>query len=118
MSEYSYRFVPTTASYAVLYPALVEAARAKGYALAIHGSMTRDFDLIAVPWTEDAEPGIELVKALKEVCGGVFQSVATDYLLPEGTPYPKPHGRTSYVIHLTEDGAFGPYLDIAVMPRA
>ncbi len=29
-------------------------AKQEGYALAIHGSTTRDLDLIAVPWTKDA----------------------------------------------------------------
>jgi hypothetical protein len=38
------------ASYALLYPHLVELVRPLGYALALHGSMNRDFDMVAVPW--------------------------------------------------------------------
>jgi len=110
--------VSSPVPYAVLYPKLVKAARAKGYALAIHGSMVRDFDLIAVPWVEDAAEPLELVFALKEVCTGVFISSRTDYLLsPDFDAREKPHGRLSWVLHLTEDGMYGPYLDIAVMPR-
>ncbi len=37
-----------------IYPQLVEEARRHGYALAPHGSLQRDLDLIAVPWSEEA----------------------------------------------------------------
>lgn len=42
------------AVYAHLYPSLVVDARELGYALALHGSMARDLDLVAIPWTDDA----------------------------------------------------------------
>ena len=35
---------------AALYPQLAEISRKHGYALAVHGSMSRDFDLICIPW--------------------------------------------------------------------
>lgn len=38
--------------YAAIYPGLAEVFRRHGYALAVHGSLARDFDLIAVPWVE------------------------------------------------------------------
>lgn len=37
---------------ACVYPELAELVRRHGYALAVHGSLMRDFDLIAIPWTE------------------------------------------------------------------
>lgn len=37
---------------AALYPDLAVLARKHGYALAVHGSLRRDFDLIAIPWVE------------------------------------------------------------------
>lgn len=40
--------------YACLYPALCDRAREHGYALAIHGTVATDLDLIAVPWTTAA----------------------------------------------------------------
>jgi hypothetical protein len=47
-------FAPT---YACLYPQLAEIARKHGYALAAHGSMARDFDLVCIPWVEQpSEP--------------------------------------------------------------
>jgi len=45
--------------YACLYPQLAEIARKHGYALAVHGSMARDFDLVCIPWVENpSEPKI------------------------------------------------------------
>lgn len=37
---------------AALYPKLAAIFQKHGYALAVHGSLARDFDLIAVPWIE------------------------------------------------------------------
>lgn len=43
--------------YCAMYPELAKIAQSHGYALAIHGSMGRDFDLIAVQWVDiPAEP--------------------------------------------------------------
>lgn len=110
--------INSPACYAALYPMLVAAAQIHGYALAIHGSMTRDFDLIAAPWKDDASEPIEMIRALRTVCGGVFHHSETDYLVTSGNPTPKPHGRIAYVIHLTNEGCEGPYLDISVMPKS
>lgn len=38
--------------YCALYPQLSEIARKHGYAMAVHGSLARDFDLICIPWVE------------------------------------------------------------------
>lgn len=38
--------------YCALYPELAEVAREHGYALSIHGSLARDFDLVCLPWGE------------------------------------------------------------------
>ena len=38
--------------YCSLYPELAEIARKHGYAMAIHGTMARDFDLICIPWVD------------------------------------------------------------------
>ena len=35
-------------------PKMREAARKLGYAVTTHGSMSRDFDIVVIPWTEDA----------------------------------------------------------------
>lgn len=104
--------------YAVIYQTLVPIAREHGYALAIHGSMVRDCDLIAVPWTEEAKDPADLILAFKKVVTGVFTKHDFDHI---GTVQfhgmAKPHGRVAWSIHLTEEGMFGPYLDISVMKR-
>lgn len=50
--------------YVGLYPALAELCRDHGYALAVHGSMARDFDLIAVPWISSPSSPEELLRAI------------------------------------------------------
>lgn len=41
------------AIYTTYFGMLNEAANKLGYALTIHGSMSRDFDLVAIPWIAD-----------------------------------------------------------------
>lgn len=51
-------------------PAIREAAKACGYAVGVHGSERRDFDLIAMPWREDADDADRLAhKIAKAACG-------------------------------------------------
>lgn len=106
-----------TAAYVLLYPQLAEVARAFGYALAIHGSMNRDMDLVAIPWTERAVDPFTLVNAMKEAVGGWWWGPDVDQWYPDGMPTRKPHGRMAYSIHLTDRGSEGPYLDVSVIPR-
>jgi hypothetical protein len=46
------------------YLAFKQAAAEVGYAVAVHGSLRRDFDLIAVPWREDAVGNVALMQHL------------------------------------------------------
>lgn len=115
--------VTLPAAFACIYAGLAEVARAHGYALAVHGTLARDFDLIAVAWTEDAKPAPVLVEAIRARVSGVVQ--------PDGTPAgrwnperqdfarcvvrqpePKPHGREAWTIHL----GGGPFIDLSVIP--
>lgn len=95
-------------SFVVLYPTLCEVAQHLGYALAIHGSLQRDMDLIAVPWTDEARPAVELVWRIKEVCHGYIVGGRDGR-----DPAQKPHGRLAWSIHLDA----GNYIDLSVMPR-
>ena len=107
-----------TAAYAVFYPTLAEVARLKGYALAIHGTMMRDCDFVAIPWTPDAADAFELIEAMKRACGGCFWSPDADhYYKPSVHGTKKPHGRIAYSVYLTDRGGEGPYFDVSVMPR-
>jgi hypothetical protein len=99
------------ALYAVLFPDLREIARQHGYALALHGSLLRDLDLVAVPWEEEAAEPEALVEALRQCLAG--------FIVPDGTPggcydpetgkmvaavvnnpEHKPHGRLAWNIHI------------------
>lgn len=89
-------------------PRLREAARFKGYAVAVHGSLMRDIDLIAVPWTDQAKPVSELVTAICGAVGGVLG----DCIILSG-PTEKPHGRVAYtLIH----PGFAGEIDLSVTP--
>lgn len=106
-----------------LYELLIESLRVRarelGYALAVHGSLSRDIDLIAVPWTGEAVDAHELAQELLLVAG---RANGVAFMKPvegkdryhrAGCPGFKPHGRLSWCFHLGS----GPYIDLAVMPR-
>lgn len=81
-------------------------AERHGYALAVHGSLATDLDLIAVPWTEDATGPQELAEAVAEAVHGKIVSPGTE----------KPHGRLAYTICIGPEFT-GPHVDLSVMPR-
>lgn len=106
------------AYYLSLLPNIREVARAAGYAIGVHGSLKRDFDLIAVPWTEDALDGEQLAHAVKAIVGGSIKPAFS--MVPGDTenknPGKKPHGRIAWTILLSE-GADAKFIDLSVMPR-
>lgn len=105
------------AAYVALYPMLVQVAKRHGYALAVHGSVARDFDLIAVPWIEEASEPLTLIKAFKKATRTVVHHEEFDHLVKDCQPTQKPHGRLAYSLHVTNSGMYGGYLDISVMPK-
>lgn len=89
--------------YACIYPQLAELTRRHGYALSAHGTMGRDFDLIAVPWTENPSPK-------EAVIADICESFAIRQV---GEPGAKLHGRVAYTLSLS----FGECaLDFSFMP--
>jgi hypothetical protein len=81
-------------------------AWSEGYALAMHGSFTRDLDMIAVPWADAAcEPG-HLVRRIAE---------ATDLKICSA-PGQKPHGRLAFTL-MFKGFADPRWVDLSVMPR-
>ncbi len=105
------------AAYVALYPTLLQVAKRHGYALAVHGSLHRDFDLIAVPWIEEASDPLTLIKAIKRATRTVTHNEGTDRYFKDCAPTKKPHGRVGYSLHVTDKGMYGGYLDISIMPR-
>lgn len=90
-----------------ILPGIKKIAREHGYAVAIHGSMKRDFDLLIVPWTEDITPFEEFLEILRRHLGKGAR-------LPKDNDHKKPHGRTSYILILPfHKYIHGAYLDIA-----
>ena len=126
---------PTRAPfYATLYPGLCDIARKHGYALAIHGTVTADLDLIAVPWTPEAVPAEELRDALMRHIGALDFEGLTRRQFPtnddlvqqivrnERAKNPerldatgaaiKPHGRRAWNLYLEH----GCKVDLSIMP--
>jgi hypothetical protein len=98
-------------------------AKRHGYALAVHGSLARDVDLIAAPWTIEASDAPTLVEALRAEAERVSGTTAFWFCDENADPHdytrrnpqPKPHGRLGWSIHLAGTGT---YLDLSVMPRS
>ncbi len=89
--------------YACIYPQLAELTRRHGYALAAHGSLARDFDLICVPWVESpSEP--------QTVVEDMVESFAITQVLE---PVVKHHNRLVYTLSLSFGDCF---LDLSFMP--
>lgn len=91
--------------YCALYPQLAEIARRHGYALAVHGSLGRDMDLICVPWAETvSEP--------RAVIDAITSKLAIELVGDAGTP--KNHGREAWTIAV----GFGEcFIDLSFTPR-
>jgi len=101
-----------------------EIARQDGWALAVHGSMSRDLDIVAVPWTDQASYEPALVEALRAAVAQELGGVALVGAGEDGrTPgYKiKPNGRRCYTLHstseqLVEDEAGAhPYVDLSIL---
>jgi hypothetical protein len=97
-------------AYVAVYPMLCEIARENGYALAIHGTVTRDFDLVACPWTNEAVDPHVLYDALTKWLDS-RQYIPGGSKLEE--PEQKPHGRLAWSIPTGN----GSVIDLNIMPK-
>lgn len=97
------------AFYASIYDDLKQAAKKCGWALGLHGSLANDMDIMAMPWTEDAKPVEEVMKALSSCFEeNPFKDMHT-------IPYcKKPNGRVVYTMPIWGDF----YLDINIIQKA
>lgn len=85
-------------------------ARGCGYALMVHGSLSRDIDVLAVPWTERAD-GPEFLR--DRLCGALAAKFGRA-VYPSKDWTEKPHGRRACTIILP---GFAPEIDLSVLPR-
>ena len=85
-------------------------ARGCGYALMVHGSQSRDIDILAVPWTTQAsEP-----EFLRERLCGALAAKFGRAVYPSRDWSDKPHGRRACTII---GPGMCPEIDLSVMPR-
>jgi hypothetical protein len=97
---------------AEMLPGMQIAARGCGYALAVHGSLARDIDLIAVPWTEHCDSPEYLVAQIKGAIAAQVGRALTTRDADDWTE--KPHGRRALTIILA---GMCPQIDLSIMPR-
>lgn len=90
--------------YANLFAEMVPIARELGYALAVHGSLRRDLDLVAIPWWEQMPSafGADLVEAFQKAF----------YFAHVTGPEAKPHGRMAWT--LAFPGTC--FVDLSILP--
>lgn len=104
---------PVGEGYACIYtwmlPKIVALGFEHGYAVAVHGSMRRDLDLVAVPWIQDAKPAADLVAAICERFDAHCRNADGAKSME---PTAKPHGRLAWSIHF----GGGPYIDLSIVP--
>jgi hypothetical protein len=117
--------------YAFYFYALKEIAFKYGYNLVLHGSLSRDLDLIAIPWQAELRPHEDMIEEFIEAIGGDLQfanglrrSYAPDQVWDKYKV--THHGRMQYVIDVNrecynKDGEWiDPqyYIDISVLPAS
>lgn len=95
-------------------PIIRAAARAIGYAIAIHGTLDRDVDLVAIPWTAEAADADALAAAVRDAMHGAFATTTDGRVQTEDCN--RPHGRRTWAIGSVR--LWGSYIDLSVMPRA
>lgn len=114
MSNKEHDFGSLVCIYSQILPRIRRAAKELGYAIAIHGTLTRDLDLLAVPWVEEAAEAADLVKVIADTVGGYVIGDRTDDLgCVSDHPTTQPHGRLSWNICWGGKA----FIDLSVMPR-
>lgn len=79
-------------------------AREVGYSVAIHGSLKRDVDLVAVPWTSEAKDWLILVDTL---CHGLNASLVGEWER-------KPYSRVAVTLQIN---GYYKQIDLSITPR-
>ena len=89
--------------YACLWEDFRRAALDCGWALGLHGSLSSDMDIMAMPWTDDAKSVDEMIEALERCL-----TKPDEQILKKEKSTDKPNNRAVYTIHIFSDF----YLDI------
>lgn len=97
--------------YTSLIPQIRAIAKECGYAIAIHGSLRRDMDIMAMPWIKEAKaPETLAINIMKSILG---HSYMREYFKRHKYDAKKPHGRMNFCIPCERNG----WIDMSVMPR-
>ena len=94
------------AFYACVWTDLMNAAMNCGWALGLHGSLSSDMDIMAMPWTEEATTVEDMIKALSNCF--TDSPFSESHLIPS---YGKPNNRVVYTICIWADF----YLDVNII---
>ena len=102
--------------YAEYFFILKEIAYDFGYNLVLHGSLHRDLDLIAIPWSNTLKPVEKMILKMAKALNGRVVMVTKKEMFNKMT-----HGRRACVIQLSrwdKDYKFDRqyYLDISITP--
>lgn len=96
---------PKPRFYAVLLQSFTITAKEYGYALALHGSLANDMDIIVTPWVEDFKPIDELINAFRDIIGETVWRYDDELKQPTIMPC----GRMCYTLPISGDW----YIDIS-----
>ncbi len=94
--------------YGRIYTMVRKLAWEEGYAIGLHGSFTRDLDLIAVPW--EAGRNCKPEKLVARILQATGMTIART-----GNPGEKPFGRLAWTLLLPEFGD-PRFVDLSIMP--
>jgi len=92
--------------YACLWEDFRKSALDCGWALGLHGSLSSDMDIMAMPWIEEAKPIEEMIESLESCLTKPDERI---FKTTKSTD--KPNNRIVYTIHIFADF----YLDINVI---
>jgi hypothetical protein len=83
-----------------------------GYACTLHGSLTRDLDLLLAPWTDNCMGNSDqVIRLIADACGLEIPGDSWDQPMKYTA---KPHGRRAVSLHFP--GKDRRWVDVSVMP--
>ena len=97
--------------YCAIYPIIHKSARDLGYALTVHGSLERDFDIVAIPWSQDCANWRDLVRGIMESTDFIRSDFFDDDIFNPPHCEEKPHNRVAISIPIRA----GMYFDLSVI---
>lgn len=111
--------------YSIIYAELDRVVQRFGWALTLHGSMSRDMDVVLIPWTDDAEHEDKVVDAVRIFVEGKHitavrkrnerkMKTSSKDGMAHFSVTQKPHGRRAITLFI---GVSSYYIDISIMPR-